>query len=225
MDKNVEKSLLACLKQFSKISRHDTTDFCGAVLVILKSDKTFLEKVSDLDACFDKEPKIEILRELFFDLLLINFFAEDVKKLEEDYLDSAEWETIEEDTLERGTEILNLLLYLKECDDEEIEPELSDYLNEFLLVDDDEFQDEHHIYEDIISNQILVESSFEEIAKAAKKLPESSEVKELFYPILSFFLDQNPSQEQLIEYAKHSMQPDFDSALYQLLITYNQNHN
>ncbi len=64
---------------------------------------------------FDENPKIEPLREVFFDLLLINFFSADVKKLEDDYLESAEWEQIEEKTLDRGTELLNLLLYLNEC--------------------------------------------------------------------------------------------------------------
>ena len=44
--------------------------------------------------------------------LLINFLNEDIRKLEEDYLDSPEWEKIEESTIDRGTELLNLLLYL-----------------------------------------------------------------------------------------------------------------
>src|SRR6201999_586870 len=108
----------------------------------------------------------------------INFFSADVKKLEEDYLDSAEWEEIEQQTLDRGTELLNLLLYLNECRDEEIEPDLDDYLKEFLLVDEDEFQDEHRIYEPVIENQILMESPVSEIAKDAGKLPQDSELKE-----------------------------------------------
>ncbi len=160
---------------------------------------------------------------MFFDLLLINFFTEDVKKLEEDYLDSKEWEDIEEKTLDRGTEILNLLLYLKECEDERIAPELSDYLNEFLLVDDDEFQDEHRIYEDVIANQILVESSYEEIAGVADQLSESSEVKELFYPMMSFFYEFEP--ETLDDYTNHSKHPEFDTAVYALLTTYNKTGN
>ena len=48
-----------------------------------------------------------------------------------------------------------------------------------LLVDEDEFQDEHRIYEDVIANQILVDSSYEEIAKVAGNLPEFAELKEL----------------------------------------------
>jgi hypothetical protein len=223
MDKKVEQAVQAALKQFSKVSRYDSDDFSSIIRLTFNTDRPFLQKVAALDSLFDENPKMESLREIFFDLLLINFFAEDVKKLEEDYLDSKEWEAIEEKTLDRGTEILNLLLYLKECEDEEITPELSDYLNEFLLVDDDEFQDEHRIYEDVIANQILVESSFEEIAKVADELPESSEVKELFYPMISFFYEPEP--ESLDEYVKYSKHPEFDSAVYVLLTTYNNPGN
>src|SRR6185312_7587678 len=140
--------------------------------------------VDMLDEVFDDYPKLEVLREVFFDMLMVNFFSADVKKLEEDYLDSPEWEAIEEETLDRGTELLNLLLYLNECEDEDIEPGLEDYLKEFLLVDEDEFQDEYRIYEPVISNQLLMESPVSEIAKVAKSLPEDSELKELFYPIM-----------------------------------------
>lgn len=220
MDKKIEDSIQSALKQFSKISRYDSDDFSNSIRLIFNSDRAFLEKVAALDSLFDQNPKIESLREVFFDLLLINFFTEDVKKLEEDYLDSKEWEDIEEKTLDRGTEILNLLLYLKECEDERIAPELSDYLNEFLLVDDDEFQDEHRIYEDVIANQILVESSYEEIAAVADQLPESSEVKELFYPMMSFFYESEP--ETLDDYTKQSKYPEFDTAVYALLISYNK---
>lgn len=225
MDKKVERSIQSALKQFSKISRYDADDFSNSIILIFNSERLFLEKVAALDSLFDQNPKIESLREIFFDLLLINFFAEDVKKLEEDYLDSKEWEAIEEKTLDRGTEILNLLLYLKECEDEEITPELSDYLNEFLLVDDDEFQDEHRIYEDVIANQILVDSSFEEIAKVASELPETSEVKDLFYPMMSFFYESEPAIDTLNNFSKHSSHPEFDTSVYALLTTFNEISN
>src|SRR5258708_20859260 len=120
-------------------------------------------------------------------MLMINFFSADVKKLEDDYLETQEWEEIEEQTLERGTELLNLLLYLNECEDEDIEPELEDYLKEFLLVDEDEFQDEHRIYEPVIENQILMEIPLAEISPVAIALPEDSEIQEIFDPMMSFF--------------------------------------
>lgn len=222
MDTQVKQALNAAMEQFSKINNLDTLPFTDAISGVFNSELPYLGKVAALDDAFDQNPIFESIREVFFDLLLINFFTEDVKKLEEDYLESKEWEEIEDETLDRGTELLNLLLYIKECEDEEIEPELDDFLKEFLLVDEDEFQDEHRIYEDVIANQILVESSLEEISRVAKSLPEFSELKELFYPMLGFFREQKPSPEEFDQFVKNSNNPEFDASVYSLLIAYSQ---
>ena len=222
MDAGVKQAMLAALRQFAVISRNDSKPFFESLVQVFDSKEDYLKKVADMDVKFDDNPDYESLRELFFDLLLINFFNEDVRKLEEDYLESPEWEAIEEKTLDRGTELLNLMLYLKECEDEDIEPDLGDFLKEFLLVDEDEFQDEHRIYEDVISNQILVDSDLQEVARVANDLPEDSELKELFYPMVGFFRDQHPDNDEFDVFVKFSTNPEFDSAVYSLLISYNQ---
>ena len=222
MDASVKQAMLAALNQFASVSQNDSKVFSASLVKVFDSNDDFLTKVGSMDSEFDDNSDYEPLRELFFDLLLINFFNEDVRKLEEDYLDSPEWEIIEEKTLDRGTELLNLLLYLKECDDEDIEPELRDYLSEFLLVDEDEFQDEHRIYEDVIANQILIESSLEEISRVTKELSQTSELKELFYPMMGFFRDQDPNDKDFNDFIKNSANPGFDSAVYSILISYNQ---
>ena len=222
MDAGVKQAMLAALRQFAVISRIDSKPFFESLVQVFDSKEDYLKKVADMDVKFDDNPDYESLRELFFDLLLINFFNEDVRKLEEDYLDSPEWEAIEEKTLDRGTELLNLMLYLKECEDEDIEPDLGDFLKEFLLVDEDEFQDEHRIYEDMIANQILVDSDLQEVARVANDLPEDSELKELFYPMVGFFRDQHPDNDEFDVFVKFSTNPEFDSAVYSLLISYNQ---
>lgn len=222
MNTRVKNSLNAALEQFSQINGNNPSSFSAGLVKVFDTDDTYLEKVAAMDEVFDENQDFEPLREVCFDLLLINFFTEDVQKLEEDYLDSDEWEDIEEETLDRGTELLNVLLYIKECEDEGLEPELSDFLKEFLLVDEDEFQDEHRIYEDVIANQILVDSSLEEVSRVAKSLPEFSELKELFYPMMAFFRNPNPDKEELGGFNQHSVNPDFDAAVYALLRTYNQ---
>src|SRR3984893_7459190 len=161
IDPKVESAIEAALEAFTKYSTFVATPFISVFKEAFASDEDFLTKVDLLDEVFDDYPKLEELREVFFDLLMINFFSADVKKLEEDYLDSPEWEDIEEETLDRGTELLNLLLYLNECEEEDIEPELDDYLKEFLLVDEDEFQDEYNIYEPVIAHQLLMDSPVE----------------------------------------------------------------
>ncbi|WP_395810942.1 hypothetical protein [Daejeonella sp.] len=221
MNKSIKEAMLSALGQFASVNNQDHEAFSQILVDVFSAEKAYLDKVASLDAAFDDHSLFEPLRELFFDLLLINFFNEDVRKLEEDYLDSPEWEKIEEKTIDRGTEILNLLLYLQECQDEEIEPELSDFLREFLLVDEDEFQDEHRIYEEVIANQILVESSLKEVARVSSTLAEDSELKELFYPMIGFFRDPDPADEDFNEFIKYSENPDFDSAVYALLISFN----
>lgn len=222
MDARIEKALTAAISAFDSVNETGENGFQTRLFAAFNSNEGYMQKVDLLDECFDSSPSYEDLREIAFDLLLMNFFAADVEKLEEDYLESEEWEDIEEQTIDRGTELLNLLLYLRECIDEEIEPELGDFLKEFLLVDEDEFQDEHRIYEPMIANQILVESSYKEISRVAGKLNEEQELAALFYPIMSFFAEQNPSESQFAEYVKASTDPSMDAAIYALAIAYNK---
>jgi len=220
IDPKVKSAIENALNAFTGYNEFDATATTDEFYEVFSSDEDFMTKVEEMDDVFDTYPAIEPLREVFFDMLMVNFFSADVKKLEADYLDSAEWEAIEEDTLDRGTELLNVLLYLNECEDEDIEPGLEDYLKEFLLVDEDEFQDEYRIYEPIIANQILIEGPVEDIAKVAEILPEMSEIKELFYPIMCFFQNTEPSDETLQMIADSSLDPEFDMAVMQILINF-----
>ncbi|WP_312192368.1 hypothetical protein [Sphingobacterium sp.] len=224
MEANIKAAVEAGILNYGKVDGISTASaFLDKIIGVFDTEATYLEKLELLDQSFDDYPLFDELREIYVDLLLMNFFSNDVLKLEEDYLDSEEWEAIEDETIDRGTELLNIFLYLGECKDDEIEPELDDFLKEFLLVDEDEFQDEHEIYEDIIANQIVVESPFAEIAKVSKGINPRSEVYELFYPIMSFFSELNPSDKQFEEYAEASGNKAFDIALYKIISTYYNN--
>ena len=86
-----------------------------------------------------------------------------------------------------------------------------------LLVDDDEFQDEYRIYEPVIAHQVLMESPLEEIAKVAEKLPEDSELKELFYPMMCFFQNTNPTTVEKNTIATQAINKGFDMAVFSIL--------
>ena len=220
MDNKVKNSLESLFNTFSALENVSGQQALRQLQNIFDSDEDFMSKLMLIDKVFDDFPQLDAIREVTFDLLLINFFSEDTKKLDEDYLDSPEWEKIEDETIDRGTELLNLLLYLKECEDEEIEPSLEDYLKEFLLVEEDEFQDEHRIYEDVIANQILMESSLEEIARVSKSLDPESEIRDLFYPLMAFFYNTNPTAEDLKEFKNLSEDAPFDAAVLELIINF-----
>jgi len=221
MNTYIAQAVEAAIQTYGTVEEIEGNVLLRQLGELFASSEAYLDKVAKMDQAFDDHPRFEELREILFDLLLLNFFAADVEKLEGDYLESEEWENIENQTIDRGTELLNVLLYLRECADEKIEPQLDDYLKEFLLVDEDEFQDEHRIYEPVIAHQVLVDSSYEEIAKVAQKLSSDQELAELFYPIMGFFYDQRPSAGDLKTYLHHSVNPGFDGAVYQLLVAYN----
>ncbi|WP_421944323.1 hypothetical protein [Pedobacter sp.] len=221
MDNRVKQALIASLNKYAEVSATQVGNFETELLAAFELDVNFLDKATAFDAVFDSNPNFEELREVFFDLLMVNFFSNDVQKLEEDYLESEEWANIEEETIDRGTELLNLLLYIKECKDEDLDPELGDFLKEFLLVEDDEFQDEFEIYEELISNQQLAESSVEAICKASSKLNVSEEMKDLFVSFMVFFLDTEGSATTVQEISKFSSNKSFDSATYILITTIN----
>ena len=83
MDKQVEKAIRSSLDKYSEVSKTTVPDFTKKVLNVFNLDAPFMEKAALMDEAFDDEPKLDFLREVFFDLLMINFFAEDVKKLED----------------------------------------------------------------------------------------------------------------------------------------------
>lgn len=221
MDPQIKKALIACVSEYKANDTDSNGRILDSLLQVFDADTSFMDKVGGMDQIFDNHPYYEELREYLFDLLLMNFFSADVAKLENDYLESEEWEKIEEKTIDRGTELLNLLLYIRECMDEDIQPELDDYLREFLLVDEDEFQDEYRIYEPVISQPILVDSSFGEIAGAARKLDGDLELSELFYPLVSYFYEPKPKKADLEEFTIHALNPGLDRSIYQLIINYN----
>lgn len=224
MDNHVKVALIAALDSFAKISGQDSVKLEESLVEVFSKDLGFIEKVAEFDEVFDEHPAFDELREVFFDLLMINFFANDIKKLEEDYLESDEWADIEEDTIDRGTELLNLLLYINECHDERIKPELGDFLKEFLLVEEDEFQDEFHIYEDLISNQQLVESSVEDICSHAGMIELGEEMEDLFVPFMVFFHQPKPDGEIVKELEEFSSNKEFDIAVYSLIANFNINN-
>src|SRR5690606_22198134 len=103
MNPQIEKALKASLHEYTAANNQKSDVFERRVYDAFNQDKPFLEKVALLDGVFDDFIHFDDLREIFFDLILINFFAVDVEKLESNYLESEEWERIEDQTIDRGT--------------------------------------------------------------------------------------------------------------------------
>lgn len=200
---------------FNYQPQHSQPAFLELSAIIL-TDEDFLGKVKKFDAAIAKHNVYSEIGEYAFDLMMIHHLSNFIA--DEEYLDSKEWLDIEDKTIERGTELLNILLYISEVKDDEVEIGIDDFLYEFLLVDEDEFQDEHRIYEDLIVNQDLIDESLENILRISSEINETSEIKELFTPFILFF--QNPHEKLFSKEVYNKLKPA-ERAVLGCLLSFN----
>lgn len=140
------------------------------------------DKLADFDEIFDANPELEEYYDYLFDLLMVSFIMA-ASGENEDYFESEDWMDLEEECSERGTEGLNVLLYLLEAAETEAEISMDDFLDDFLLVDEDEFQDEHEIYREVILNRNLLDSEFSSMLEVLKASNEDSPLEYWYVPL------------------------------------------
>lgn len=157
--------------------------------IISYKKESFIERVKQLDAYVAEHDFLDDISELFFDHLLVLHLSDESH--DEDYFESAEWNEIENKTLDRGSELLNLLIYITEAQENEIEISLEDFLNEHLLVDDDDYKDEVEIYEPFITNPEIVDAEVEEIVLFKNSLKKDNGINAFLVPFSLFFKHVN----------------------------------
>lgn len=157
-----------------------------SLITLYNQADEFLDKVSQQDELFETFSEFAEVEEYCFDLLMINFFASDSRYLDEDFMESKEWADIEEKTLDRGTELLNIFLYLYEAQETDAEVSIEDFLNEFLLAEDELYQDEYFIYESLIVHQDLIDAGVADMLEVHKDIS-NNDIKDIFIPLLLFF--------------------------------------
>src|SRR3546814_13923566 len=79
---DLHNALGKCLQDYAEATQMEVSPVLIPLVDVFESDSAFLDKVAQADAIFDNHPRFEELREITFDLLLMNFFAADVEKLE-----------------------------------------------------------------------------------------------------------------------------------------------
>jgi hypothetical protein len=185
------QALEALLQHHEGVSKEAFSQFEA----LFTNADAFLTKVKTFDQLMDQYRGLNDVEEYMFDLLMVHHLEN--HQQDEDYFDTKEWLDIEDKTIERGTEMLNLFLYISESKETDSPISLEDFLYEFLLVDEDEFQDEHRIYEPLIEHQEVGEAELESIRAIEQNISPASEIKELFVPIVLFFqYAENTSIEQ-----------------------------
>ncbi len=211
----IQQSLKALIETFVRLN--NTNNIMPKLLEIFDNKNIdFLLRVNKIDEIITEEPAFEPLNEIIFDFLMVQFLSAEPHK--DTFFDSPEWQHIEDKTLSRGTELLNLLLYISDANENDAEISLDDFLNDFLLVDTDEFQDEYKIYETLIRNTELMDANLLSIIKIQTAMKDDAELKEIFTPLVLFF--QNPYNEKNLPIAEEKITP-LEASILNSLWEYN----
>ncbi len=212
-----QMAVLASLK--SLLSNYNPEKAAAAekaiISIITDSDENFLVRAKLIENWVESNTSFEPFADVLFDLLLVHFLSAETHL--EDYFDSPEWDHIEQKTLDMGSEMLNLFLYIGEANENEVEIGLEDFLTEFLLVEEDEFQNEYRIYESLIINQDLMDADLSSIRKLKESVKEDTGLKEYFVPIVLFF--QYLELDAKIETLSQGLDA-FETSIYHSLIAY-----
>lgn len=172
--------------------------------------------MAKVDAALDQHAAFEDLREYLIDLCVLQLLGELEEEDEEAY-ESPAWLKIEHAAADRGTELLNALIYIKECKNSEIAPSLEDFLYEFLMADDEDYQDELEIYEPFVKGQELIDSPLKQLVQAGNH-QRDAEMRELFTPMMLFFRDAEAAPGKVtLAILESSALPELHCALYRLL--------
>jgi hypothetical protein len=128
---------------------------------IIITDKKFEERVANLDAWIGQNPNFDALGDYLFDLLMAQFIR--TEGTSETFFDSKEWDKIEDEYADRGTELLDAITYLDESQEIEVEPSIEDFIFEYLLVENDPDKETLILYEPLIRHKELVDGMLEEL--------------------------------------------------------------
>jgi hypothetical protein len=207
---------------YTSIQQETPANFKEKLGALYLSDEPFLKKIKQLDLLIEEFKLQDDVGELVFDVLLYNFFSEDSQRLGESFFESKEWEQIESSIIERGTEMMNLMLYLSECNDSNIESSLDDYLDEYLTGEEDFDTEEFEVYEAIIKNRdAIVEGDLQTIVEIAEKNSNSMLFDQLL-PIMVFFETQSEVDEKFETIRQSGTNPSFQNAFLAVLLELNK---
>lgn len=167
----------------------DLQQWLDAMLqLIQQKDLDFSQKLKQSDALAQKLEEADFVKELSFDWLMASFLADEER--DEEFLDSEEFEQMENRYEGRGTELMNLLVYLEECRENDIQPSYQDFVHEFLITDDEDVQEDITLYEDFLGLEEVLEAPFEAFLPKLTQMTEQSQLGS-FLPVLASYF-KNP---------------------------------
>ncbi len=192
------KALTSSSEAFPEVSEHLLAPLSEDLLqwhdsmvrLINQTEISFDERLKQSDELAKQLEDPEFVQELNFDWLMAAYLSEEDK--DEDYLESDEFEKLELRHEMRGTELINIMIYLEECDENEVDPSYADFVHEFLITDDEDVQEDIAIYEDFLGLEEVLEAPFEAFLPRLIQLSEQSALGS-FLPILACYF-KNPTK-------------------------------
>jgi hypothetical protein len=154
---------------------------------LLTAPLDLMKLMQQLDGLVDDQPILKPYREYMFDLCYIGWLANQEAAGNDDWMEQPEWLKIEDKVAERGTEMLNLLMYLQEVRDSQMKATLDDFIEGYLGDDELEFQDDLEVYEEVIAHQEWLDLNYQEMVAKAEKMAEETAIPEVFTPLFCFF--------------------------------------
>lgn len=211
----------ALLNAFYQTKKEETPKLLVEKLgEVFSSKDNFIKKIKALDSTIGEFKIPDDIGELIFDILLYNFFSEDSQRLGESFFESKEWEQIEDVIIDRGTELMNILLYLQECKDSDIKFSIDDYLDEYLISEDDFDTEEHEVYEAVIKNRDEIVLGDLETMAEISKANTNSQLGDQLLPVLLFFETKNSLNKKQDLILKEGTNPAFQSAFLAVLSSF-----
>ena len=177
------------------------TDLCQLFVI---DDQDLYQPIVVIDAFVDKNDDISDLKEYIFDIYVSHLFSTIAEKKGEEYMETPKWLAFEDLIVDRGTEAFDLFFYLQECKIDDASVDIDDFLNGFLLTEDDEFQDEAtvEIYEELISNVDLVDEPFQSIVREGQRIATEGKWDYLLVPMFCFFKMPDEPEINLVSIIK-----------------------
>lgn len=151
--------------------------------------------VKKLDAFATESNALLPFREFLFDLLYITWLSRQEEAGNTDWMDSPEWQRLEDKLAERGTELLTLLMYLQEVIDSNLKANLDDFLEQFITDDEMDFQDDLEVYEEVVVNRDWLDLTYAEMVKKTEAIENETAIPEVFAPLFCFF--KSPEKAQI----------------------------
>lgn len=176
-------------------TRHMLTEAFQAYQDLLVSEEELGQRLKALDQLVAANTALAAYKEYFFDLLYVAWLSAQQEVGNEDWMDTPEWQQMEDKLAERGTEMLSMLMYLQEVRDSGLKATLDDFIDGYLGDDELEFQDDLEVYEEVITNREWLDLTYVEMVQYAEAMEEETAIPELFTPLFCFF--KSPEKVQI----------------------------